>query len=119
MAHQCCGLDDKVVDRKFAALAGRERLVELAPQRDEFVHPAVDGQVVVRDGLLALQQALGGDALYVGHGDVLVVRVALRTRTKLVLSACPGYQTDDSVPGKLWLHSSASVCICRAHITDC
>ena len=63
------GLDDKVVHRD---LARRGRRVDLLPQLEHRVHLALDGEVVVRDGLLGLEQALGGDAADLGVGDVRV-----------------------------------------------
>jgi hypothetical protein len=60
--HQGSSLDDEVVDRQLGA-RGRQRLVHLGPQGQQGVHLALHRQVVVRDGLLALQQACSSDLL--------------------------------------------------------
>lgn len=78
VAYLCAGLDDKVIHRKLLAVLGKA-LVQLTAQLDKLVHSAVHGEVIVRDGLLGLQQPLSCDAADLAVGNVLVVTVVIRT----------------------------------------
>lgn len=77
-AHLGAGFDDEVIHGKLFAFLG-ETLVQLAAQLHQLVHSAVDGEVVVRDGLLGLQQPLGCDTPDLTVGDILVVTVDITT----------------------------------------
>ena len=74
--HLGTSLDDKVIHRKLFAFLGKA-LVELAAQLDQLVYSAVNGEVVVWDGLLGLQQALGCDAPNLAVRNVFIVTVGI------------------------------------------
>ena len=62
-------LDDEVIDRDLSSGSG-PRGVDLLPELEHCVNLALDCQVVVGDGLLGLEQALGGDTSDLGVGYV-------------------------------------------------
>lgn len=61
----------EVVDRELG-LALRSLVEDLA-ELQEAVHVDLDGEVVVGDGLLGLEETLGNNTTHVGGGDVLVL----------------------------------------------
>ena len=65
--YQGRGLHKEVVDRHLGALLSQP-LIQLCPCSHELVHTAFDGQVVVWDGGLGLQQPLGCHLADVGVG---------------------------------------------------
>ena len=81
-AHQSGSLDDEIVDGELGA-GGGEGLVELSAQFDEAVGVEVDGEVVVRDGRLGLQQPLRCDAPDLAVGDIRVVTLGLRMHARV------------------------------------
>lgn len=83
------GLDDEIVDREFGALL-REALVEDLAQLEDLAHVDVDGEVVMRQLLLALGEALANHAAHIRYGRVDVVGARLCRR-----AACSR--------GSLWL----------------
>lgn len=63
--------DDEIVHRQLRA-GFLQRLVEARSQLEDLVHVAVDGQIIMRNRVLRLQQALGDDSAHVRHRNVHV-----------------------------------------------
>lgn len=92
-AHLGASLDDKVIHGKLFAFLGKA-LVQLAAQLHKLVHSAVNGEVVVRNGLLGLQQPLGCDAPDLTVGNILVVTVDI---TSALQQESTDYRQHDNV----------------------